>query len=328
MTLRRTRNHPALREALGDARVHAQNLMYPMFVRPGAGVIQPVASMPGVAQYSVDTLLTEVERLVALGLRSLLLFGVIDAAAKDEAGSHAWGEHAIVAEALKALKQKFPDLLLAVDLCFCEYTSHGHCGVPHPTTTVANHQTVVNLGLQAVALAKAGADLIAPSGMMDGAVRGIRCELDAAGFEHIPIMGYSVKYASAFYGPFRDVAESAPAYGDRRQYQMDPRRGFGEALLEAQADIAEGADIIMVKPGLPYLDILAQLRERVSQPLAAYHVSGEYAMLKAAGKAGWIDEDRVLRETLVAFRRAGASIVISYGVPRALELIQADSSSL
>ncbi len=308
---------------LADVRVSPDNLMLPLFIVPGSGVSEPVKSMPGVSRMSADVAAEWLTPLISLGLRAVILFGVVPESEKDELGNHALSDHSVVAQAVQALKAKHPELLVAVDLCFCEYTSHGHCGVPDHDTTVANHPTVELLGTQAVALAKAGADLIAPSGMMDGMVAGIRAALDDAGYDYLPIMAYSVKYASAFYGPFRDAADSAPSHGDRRQYQQDPRRGMPEALTEAWADLDEGADILMVKPGLAFLDVLAGLRDAgLNRPLAVYHVSGEYAMLKAAAERGWIDHDRVLMETLTAFRRAGASIIISYSAPDALRLME------
>ena len=320
-SLRRNRNHPILRDMLADVSISANDLMYPVFVRHGEGIVNPIASMPGVCQYSPDTLVTHLSELCEQGLRSIMLFGIVPDEMKDDIGSHAVSENAIVAEAIRAIRRAGLDLLVAVDLCFCEYTSHGHCGVPDTLTTVQNHATCHELGQQAALLAAAGADLIAPSGMMDHAVEAIREALDEEGFDHVPIMGYSVKYASSCYGPFRDAAESAPEEGDRKQYQQDFRRDEREALLEAGADDLEGADILMVKPGMLYLDVLRSLRERFDKPLAVYHVSGEYAMLKAAGAQGWINEDGVLMETLTAFKRAGAHIILTYAAPDALRII-------
>lgn len=322
-TMRRTRIHPALREMLAGVRVVPAQLMYPMFIVPGSGVREPVTSMPGVFRQSADQAAAELKLLVAQGLRAVMLFGVIPDGLKDKSGSHALAADSVVAGALKRLKAEFPDVLFAVDLCFCEYTDHGHCGILDEKTTVENHSTVINLGRQAVALAKAGADMIAPSGMMDGMVDGIRTALDDTGFEQIPVMAYSVKYASGFYGPFRDAAGSAPSHGDRRQYQQDPRRGHGEAMAEALADLDQGADILMVKPGMAYLDVLATLKAaELDVPLAVYNVSGEYAMLKAAAANGWIDHDRVLAETMTAFGRAGADIIITYSAPDVLRLMK------
>jgi porphobilinogen synthase len=320
--LRRLRQSPVLRDMVAGPAVTADNLMLPLFVCEGTGVRREVASMPGVYQLSIDMMLKELEPLIRDGLRAVMLFGVIAADAKDDVGSHALTHHSIVARAIRAIRAARLPVLVAADLCFCEYTSHGHCGVPDPLTTVNNEVTVRNLGVQAAALADSGADLIAPSGMMDHAVAGIRRALDEGGFGHLPIMAYAVKYSSAFYGPFRDAAQSAPAYGDRKQYQQDPRGTLNEAIREAEADVAEGADVVMVKPGLPYLDVLGALAARLTVPLAVYNVSGEYAMLKAAAAQGWINHDGVLAETLFAFRRAGASIIISYSVPDALRLMR------
>ncbi|NUQ36139.1 MAG: porphobilinogen synthase [Planctomycetaceae bacterium] len=319
--MRRLRIHPALREMLVEVRVHASDLIYPVFVRPGKNIRKAVPSMPGVFQYSADTLIKDLKKLEDQGLRAFMLFGVIDEKDKDESGSHILSQMSVVADTLRAIKRAGIGMLAAVDLCFCEYTSHGHCGIEDKTTGVDNRATALNLGKQAVQLAKAGADLIAPSGMMDGGVAAIRSTLSEAGYDHLPIMAYSVKYASAFYGPFRDAAASAPKHGDRRQYQQDPRRDRREAIEEAMRDVAEGADIVMVKPGLPYLDVLAELRGTLTTPLAAYHVSGEYAMLKAAAEKGWIDFEKVLMETLTSFKRAGASVILSYAAPDVLEIL-------
>ncbi|MCA8939059.1 MAG: porphobilinogen synthase, partial [Planctomycetes bacterium] len=281
-TLRRNRISPILRDMLADTIVTANNLMYPVFVRAGKGIVNPINSMPGVSQFSCDTLVSHLGELVDKGLRAVMLFGIVDPSEKDETGSHILNEDSIVAQAIAAIREAKLDLLIAVDVCFCEYTDHGHCGVPDPITRVDNTETCYNLGTQALRLAEAGADIIAPSGMMDGAVIAIREALDPNGYSHLPIMGYSVKYASACYGPFRDAAESAPGEGDRKQYQQDIRRDHREAILEAEADVIEGVDIVMVKPGTLYLDVLARLKQEIDQPLAVYHVSGEYAMLKAA----------------------------------------------
>ncbi len=320
-SMRRLRVNPKLREMLVDTRVHASDLMYPVFVRAGSGVKREVASMPGVYQYSVDMLIPELQALESQGLCSFMLFGVIDQEDKDETGSHILSQTSIVAQALKAIKAAGIKMFAVVDVCFCEYTDHGHCGVLDKETGVENNQTVQNLGRQAVALAKAGADLIAPSGMMDGAVAGIRDALDDADYGQIPIMAYAVKYASSFYGPFRDAAESAPAHGDRRQYQQDIGRDRREAREEAMRDVEEGADIIMVKPGMVYLDVIAELRAELNQPIAVYQVSGEYAMMKAAAEKDWIDYDAVVMESLIAFKRAGASIILSYAVPDILRIL-------
>jgi len=321
--LRRFRRTPTLRRLVRETRLSADDLVLPLFVCPGQGVANPVGSMPGVHQLSVDRLVDTAREAHAEGIRAVLLFGLPEH--KDEVGSAAWSADGIVQRALRALAREVPGLVKIVDVCFCEYTSHGHCGVltgSGEETTVDNDATLVNLARQSVSLAEAGADVIAPSDMMDGRVGAIRAALDGAGFPALPILSYAVKFASGFYGPFREAAESAPSFGDRRSYQMDPANGR-EALREAALDVAEGADMLMVKPALPYLDVLAALRERFDLPLAAYHVSGEYAMLKAAAERGWIDYDRVMMESLVAIRRAGADLIMTYAARDAARLLAA-----
>ena len=317
--LRRLRRTPALRALVRETRVAVDDLVLPLFVCPGEGVARPVPSMPGVCQHSVDRLVETCAAAHAEGIRAVLLFGLPEA--KDAAGSAAWSDDGIVQRALRALKQEVPDLVTIADVCFCEYTDHGHCGVLEDGR-VANDPTLENLARQAVSLARAGADIVAPSDMMDGRVAAIRRALDAAGLAETPILAYAVKFASAFYGPFREAAESAPSFGDRRGYQMDPANGR-EALREAALDVEEGADMLMVKPALPYLDVLARLRRRFDLPLAAYHVSGEYAMLKAAAERGWIDHDRVMMESLLAIKRAGADLILTYCARDAARLIRA-----
>ena len=276
--------------------------------------------MPGVFQMSIDEILKECESLKGLGIRSIILFGIPDL--KDSVGSEAMCEHGIIAETLRAIKAAHPDMLVVTDLCFCEYTDHGHCGVLDPVLeTVDNDITLANLAKQAVVHAKAGADMIAPSGMMDGMIEAIRQGLDEAGFSHIPIMSYSTKFASAYYGPFRDVAESAPSFGDRRSYQMDPANRR-EAIAESIEDERQGADILMVKPALAYMDIIRDIKEHTTLPLAVYNVSGEYSMLKMAAKAGVIDYERVMMETLLGFKRAGADIIITYHAKEAAALLR------
>ncbi|MGH9362509.1 MAG: porphobilinogen synthase [Thermoanaerobaculia bacterium] len=306
--LRRLRQTPALRALVRETRVAVDDLVLPLFVCPGEGVARPIPSMPGVCQQSVDRLVETCAEARAEGIRAVLLFGLPES--KDAVGSAAWSDEGIVQRALRALEREVPDLVTIADVCFCEYTDHGHCGVLEGER-VANDPTLENLARQAVSLARAGADVVAPSDMMDGRVAAIRKALDAAGLAETPILSYAVKFASAFYGPFREAAESAPAFGDRRGYQMDPANGR-EALREAALDVEEGADILMVKPALPYLDVLVRLRQRFDLPLAAYHVSGEYAMLEAAAERGWIDHDRVMMETLLAIRRAGADLILTY----------------
>jgi porphobilinogen synthase len=275
--------------------------------------------MPGVHQQSVDRIVETAKEAYAEGIRSLLLFGLPES--KDAVGSAAWSPDGIVQRALRALTRELPGLVKIVDVCFCEYTDHGHCGVLHGNE-VDNDATLENLAKQSVSLAEAGADVIAPSDMMDGRVGAIRKALDAAGHSSTPILSYAVKFASGFYGPFREAAESTPQFGDRRGYQMDPANGR-EAMREAEADVEEGADMLMVKPALPYLDILAGLRQRFDLPLAAYHVSGEYSMLKAAAERGWIDYDRVMMESLLAIRRAGADLIMTYAARDAARLLAA-----
>jgi porphobilinogen synthase len=305
---RRLRRSDALRRLVRETRVATEQLVQPLFVVPGRGVERPVDSMPGVAQLSVDRAAEECRQLADLGVPAVLLFGIPER--KDARGSGATDPDGIIPRALRAIREAAPRLLLVTDVCLCEYTDHGHCGVVREGD-VDNDPTLDLLAAEAVAHARAGADLIAPSDMMDGRVAAIRGGLDAAGFAHLPIMSYAAKFASAFYGPFRDAAGSAPQFGDRRSYQMDPAN-VEEALREVALDIAEGADIVMVKPALPYLDVVRRVKERFGYPVAAYHVSGEYAMVKAAAARGWVDEARVVEESLTAIRRAGADVVITY----------------
>lgn len=318
---RRLRVHPALRDIAADTRLAPEDFCLPLFVRPGQGVRRPIASMPGVAQLSPDTALAELREYRAAGGRSFILFGVLEQSAKDPRGDCSCDPDGPVAATLRMVKDAGLDLLAITDLCFCEYTSHGHCGVlTGDAETVDNDATLPLLGAQAVAHARAGADVIAPSGMMDGMVGAIRGALDAAGFRNTAILSYAVKYASGLYGPFRDAAESPPSFGDRRAYQMD-FRGVREAVREAAADVAQGADMIMVKPGTLYLDVIRAVREATDVPTAAYHVSGEYAMLKAAAANGWVDERRVLLETMHAFKRAGCNLVLTYYARRLCEIL-------
>ena len=316
---RRKRLHPVLRDLVRETVLTPNDFIYPLFIRGGEGIRNEVASMPGVFQMSIDEAIKECEALKALGLKAIILFGIPDV--KDSVGSDALCEHGIIATALREIKAAHPDMLVITDLCFCEYTDHGHCGVLDPELqTVDNDITLQNLAKQAVVHAEAGADMVAPSGMMDGMITAIREGLDHAGFSHIPIMSYSTKFASAYYGPFRDVAESAPSFGDRRSYQMDPANRR-EAILESLEDEREGADILMVKPALAYMDIIRDIREASDLPLAVYNVSGEYSMLKMAARAGVIDYERVMMETLLGFKRAGADIIISYHAKEAAELL-------
>jgi porphobilinogen synthase len=306
---RRLRRTPALRDALGETTLRAAQLVHPLFVRDGFGVERPIASMPGHAQQTVDRLDTEIGDLHALGVRSVLLFGVPDE--KDATGSGAWDPAGPVPRAIAEIKRRDASVTVIADVCLCEYTSHGHCGVLDETHAVANDATLGLLARAAVTYADAGADIVAPSAMMDGQVAAVRAALDDAGHTEVAILAYAVKYASAFYGPFRDAAQSAPAFGDRRAYQMQSPNAR-EALREARLDEEEGADILMVKPAGPYLDIIQRVRQSTELPVAAYQVSGEYAMLKAAAERGWIDEPRAAMESLLGIRRAGADLVITY----------------
>jgi porphobilinogen synthase len=305
---RRLRRSEALRRLVRETRVVAEQLVQPLFVVPGRGVERPVASMPGVAQLSVDRAAEEARALADLGVPAVLLFGVPEK--KDARGSGATDPDGIIPRALRAIREAAPGLVLVTDVCLCEYTDHGHCGVVRGGD-VDNDPTLELLAAEALAHARAGADMVAPSDMMDGRVGAIRAALDGAGFAQLPIMAYAAKFASAFYGPFRDAAESAPPFGDRRSYQMDPANA-DEALREVALDIEEGADIVMVKPALPYLDVVRRVKERFGYPVAAYQVSGEYAMVKAAAERGWLDEARVVEESLTAIRRAGADVIITY----------------
>ena len=291
-----------------ETRLDLGDFVMPLFVCPGEGVVHPLEGLPGIGQRSVDALVDEAETLVALGVSAVLLFGIPEE--KDEEGSGAYDEDGIVQRALLELRARFPELVLATDVCLCEYTSHGHCGVVHGDE-IDNDASVELLARTAVSHAEAGADTVCPSDMMDGRVGAIRAALDDSGFEQIPIVSYAAKYASAFYGPFREAAESTPAFGDRRGYQLDPAN-VREALRECELDVQEGADALIVKPALPYLDVLRAVRERFELPVGAYNVSGEYAMLKAAAQSGWLDERQGALESLTAIKRAGADFIVSY----------------
>ncbi len=305
---RRLRTTDRLRRLVRETRLVPEQLVLPLFVIPGRGKAIDVPSMPGVKQWSVDRVAEEAGRAFDAGVRSVILFGIPEA--KDATGSHAWREDGIVQQALRELRKALPDLTLVTDVCMCEYTDHGHCGLLEGES-VANDPTLELLAKEAVSHARAGADVVAPSDMMDGRVGAIRAALDAAGFTGIPILSYAVKYASGLYGPFRDAAQSTPAFGDRRSYQMDPPNAR-EALRELALDLEEGADMVMVKPALSNLDVIASVRAACTVPVAAYQVSGEYAMIKAAAANGWIDEARVVDETLIAIRRAGADLILTY----------------
>jgi porphobilinogen synthase len=312
---RRLRRSATLRRLVRETTVTADDLVLPLFVTPGAGVENPIASMPGVAQQSVDRVTETAVRARDAGLPAVILFGLPPR--KDGDGSEAWRDDGPVQKATAAIKKVAPDLLVITDVCLCEYTDHGHCGVL-AGDSVANDATLERLSLVALSHARAGADLVAPSDMMDGRVGAIRRSLDEEGHEEVAILAYSAKFCSSFYGPFRDAAESTPRFGDRRAYQMDPGNG-DEALREVALDLEEGADIVMVKPAMPYLDVIRRVKDRFERPLAAYQVSGEYSMIKAAAANGWIDESRAIEETLTAIKRAGADIILSYFALQFLE---------
>lgn len=317
---RRLRINSKLQNLVRETQVSTDDFIYPLFVRPGKGIKTEVSSMPGVFQMSIDEAIKECETLKSLGLYSIILFGIPDV--KDSVGSDALCEHGIIATAVREIKAAHPDMFVVTDLCFCEYTDHGHCGIlDRQRETVDNDSTLELSGRQALVHAKAGADMIAPSGMMDGIIETLRSALDEGGYTDLPIMAYSTKFSSGYYGPFRDVAESVPSFGNRTSYQMDPANRM-EAIAESIEDEAQGADILMVKPALAYLDIVRDIKENTSRPLAVYNVSGEYAMLKFAGREGLIDYDRVLMETMIAFKRAGASIIISYHAKEVAQLLQ------
>jgi porphobilinogen synthase len=304
--------------SIRETSLEPRNFIYPLFVGPGRGKVQPVSSMPGVAQWSVDRVVDECADVQSLGILAVILFGIPER--KDAIGSEAYADSGVVQQAIRAIKEKLPDLLVITDVCLCEYTDHGHCGVIK-NGDVDNDSTLELLAKEALSHAQAGADIIAPSDMMDGRVGAIRKALDDDGFAQTPIMAYAAKYASGFYGPFREAAESTPQFGDRRSYQMDPAN-TDEALREVELDIREGADIVMVKPALAYLDVIYRVKEKFGYPVAAYNVSGEYSMIKAAGEQGWIDEPRIMMEVLFAIRRAGADMILTYFAKDAARLLQ------
>ena len=306
--MRRLRVNEAMRSMVRENYLNKSDLVYPIFIIEGENIKTPVDSMPGIFQYSIDRLGEELDRIIEAGIGAVLVFGI--PAHKDEMGSEAYNDEGVIQRAVRYIKEEAPDLLVIADVCLCEYTSHGHCGLIHGQE-ILNDETLELLGKMSVSLAKAGADIIAPSDMMDGRVEFIRNALDRNGFKNTAIMAYSAKFASGYYSPFRDAAHSAPSFGDRKTYQMDPANGK-EAVRECEADIAEGADIIMVKPALAYLDVVKEVSERTDYPIAAYNVSGEYSMVKAASQNGWIDEKRVVMENLIAMKRAGAKIIITY----------------
>ena len=314
---RRLRSNETVRRMVRENFLRVDNLICPLFVRPGKGVKHPISSMPGQFQFSPDTLVQEAREVYELGIPAVLLFGIPES--KDHIGSEAYANDGIVQNAIRRLKETIPKVMVITDVCLCEYTSHGHCGVVKGNE-VDNDATLDLLARMALSHAKAGADMVAPSDMMDGRVGAIRRKLDDQGFTQIPIMSYSAKYASGFYGPFREAAESAPQFGDRKSYQMDPANGR-EAMREIRLDIEEGTDIVMVKPALAYLDIISRIRMECDLPIAAFNVSGEFAMVKAASQLGWIDEQRVMMEILVSIKRAGADIIITYFAKEAAGLL-------
>ena len=320
-SLRRLRKSAAIRDMVRENHVRVDELIYPIFVKDGRNQVIPVPSMPNVCQYTLDRLFEELDRVVAAGLRAVLLFGI--PAHKDAVGSGAYAKNGIVPRAIRAIKRRYPELVVIADVCLCEYTSHGHCGRVKDGA-VLNDGTLPLLAQASVAYARAGADIVAPSDMMDGRVGAIRAALDKAGFEDVAVMSYSAKFASAYYGPFRDAAHSAPQFGDRRTYQMDPANGR-EALREVAADVAEGADYIIAKPAIAYLDVLKDISRACALPIVAYNVSGEYAMVKAAAANGWIDERRVVLENLVGMKRAGAKMIITYHALDAAKWLKEES---
>ena len=322
--LRDHRKTEEIRAKLRETHLKVSDFIYPLFIEEGNNIKKEITSMPGIFRYSLDRINEELNEVISLGIKSVILFGI--PLHKDAEGTESWNEDGIIQKAIRHIKKEYPTLQVIADVCFCEYTDHGHCGVLC-NQDVDNDLTIINLKKQVLAQAKAGVDMVAPSGMMDFAVREIRTELDQNGFEQIPIMGYSVKYCSSYYGPFREAADSAPSFGDRRTYQMDPANR-NEAIKEAQADVDEGAAILMVKPALAYLDIIRDLKNNFNLPIAAYNVSGEYSMIKAAGKNGWIAEQKVMMETLLSIKRAGADLIITYFAKEAAKQLKMDNVTM
>jgi len=314
---RRLRKSEGIRRLVQETKVSVDDFIYPLFIEEGNNIETEIVSMPGIKRYSLDTISKELDEVVALNIPAVLLFGI--PSEKDDTGTETWNDNGIMQQAIRFIKKNYPKLYVITDVCFCEYTSHGHCGVIH-NNDVDNDATLVNIAKQVVSHAKAGVDMVAPSGMMDGTIAMIRESLDNTGFVDLPIMAYSVKYASAFYGPFRDAADSAPTFGDRRTYQMDPANR-DEGMREANFDDQEGADILMVKPALSYLDIIRDLKNDFDRPIACYNVSGEYAMVKAAAEKGWIDGEKVMMESLLSMKRAGADIIITYFAKEAAKFL-------
>ena len=315
---RRLRKSEGIRRLVQETKLSVDDFVYPLFIEEGENIETEIVSMPGIKSYSLDRISKELEEVVELNIPAVLLFGI--PSNKDEEGTETWNDNGIMQQAIRFIKKNYPTLYVITDVCFCEYTSHGHCGIIH-NNDVDNDATLVNIAKQVVSHAKAGVDMVAPSGMMDGTIKMVREALDNTGFVNLPIMAYSVKYASAFYGPFRDAADSAPSFGDRRTYQMDPANR-DEGLREANFDDQEGADILMVKPALSYLDIIRDLKNDFDRPIACYNVSGEYAMVKAAAEKGWIDGEKVMMESLLSMKRAGASIIITYFAKEAARVLK------
>ncbi len=314
---RRLRKSEGIRRLVQETKLSVDDFIYPLFIEEGENIETEIVSMPGIKRYSLDRISKELDEVVDLNIPAVLLFGI--PSEKDDEGTETWNDNGIMQQAIRFIKKNYPNLYVITDVCFCEYTSHGHCGIIH-NQDVDNDATLVNIAKQVISHAKAGVDMVAPSGMMDGTIQMVREALDNTGFVNLPIMAYSVKYASAFYGPFRDAADSAPTFGDRRTYQMDPANR-DEGMREANFDDQEGADILMVKPALSYLDIIRDLKNNFDRPIACYNVSGEYAMVKAAAEKGWIDGERVMMESLLSMKRAGADIIISYFAKEAARVL-------
>ena len=314
---RRLRKTAAIRRLVKETSLSVDDFIYPLFIEEGHNIETEIASMPGIKRFSLDRISKELDEVVALKIPAVLLFGI--PSNKDNEGKETWNENGIMQKSIRFIKQNYPDLYVITDVCFCEYTSHGHCGIIHEND-VDNDATLVNIAKQVISHAKAGVDMVAPSGMMDGTIEMVRQSLDNSGFSDLPIMAYSVKYASAFYGPFRDAADSAPTFGDRKTYQMDPANRE-EGLRKATFDAEEGADILMIKPALSYLDIIRDLKNNFDRPIACYNVSGEYAMIKAAAEKGWIDGEKVMMESLLSMKRAGADIIITYFAKEAARIL-------
>lgn len=314
---RRLRKTAAIRRLVKETSLSVDDFIYPLFIEEGHNIETEIASMPGIKRFSLDRISKELDEVVALKIPAVLLFGI--PSNKDNEGTETWNENGIMQKSIRFIKQNYPDLYVITDVCFCEYTSHGHCGIIYEND-VDNDATLVNIAKQVISHAKAGVDMVAPSGMMDGTIEMVRRSLDNSGFADLPIMAYSVKYASAFYGPFRDAADSAPTFGDRKTYQMDPANRE-EGLRKATFDDEEGADILMVKPALSYLDIIRDLKNNFDRPIACYNVSGEYAMIKAAAEKGWIDGEKVMMESLLSMKRAGADIIITYFAKEAARIL-------